>query len=308
LAALSIKKITTLTGHRGSVYTLVADSKESFIFYSGSGDGTAVRWNLNDIDTATVVAKVSGNIFSLSLLAKKQILLLGQMQGGIHVLNIDKKKEQKHLAYHKNGIFDICLLNGENKFIAAGGDGCISLWNATNFSIIDNFKISQKSIRKIASHPYHEQMALACSDNNIYIVHGGNFKIEKSITFHNNSVFSVCYSPDGKYLLAGSRDAQLSIWDVDKNYELHKSIPAHLFTINSIAFRQDGKYFATASRDKTIKIWDAHNLELLKVIDKEKFDGHVNSVNKLLWLKYNDLLLSSSDDRSIMVWDIHENK
>ena len=277
------------------------------IFFSGSGDGTVVRWNLNDLNTASLVAKVSTNIFSLMAIPKGNKLLLGQMQGGIHVLDIDQKKEEKHLAYHKNGVFDIRLVNGETQFIVAGGDGRISLWNIADFSFIDQFEISNNSIREFAFHPSKKQIALACSDNNIYILDPENIQVTKSLATHNNSVFTVSYSPDGRYLLAGSRDAHLSVWDVAANYKLQKSIPAHLFTINSIAFRPDGKYFATASRDKTIKIWDSNSFELLKVIDKEKLGGHVNSVNKLLWVLHNNWLISCSDDRSIMVWEVIDN-
>jgi WD40 repeat protein len=119
---------------------------------------------------------------------------------------------------------------------------------------------------------------------------------------HRNSVFSLCLSPCGKYLLSGSRDAHLSVWLVEENYRHLHSQPAHLFTINHIVYSPDTSFFATAGRDKHVKIWDAANFKLLKVIDKEKFDGHVNSVNRLLWNEH--YLISCSDDRSLKVWKI----
>lgn len=303
MTALTINKIASLTGHRGSVYTLLPDPANPSVFYSGSGDGTAVRWNLDDIAKASQMAKVNGSIFSLALIAETQILLIGQMQGSIYVLNISEKKEEKHLAYHKNGIFDIKMI-GPDTFLAAGGDGNISLWNTSGFSCAANMNLSNKSIRDIAIHPDLTQIALACSDNRIYILDSDSFIVERSLALHSNSVFTVAYSPGGNFLLAGSRDARLSVWDVSANYDLYKTVPAHLSTINSIAFSQDGKYFATGSRDKTIKIWDAKSFELLKVIDKQKFDGHVNSVNTVLWLADGYQLISGSDDRSIMVWNV----
>jgi centriolar protein POC1 len=48
------------------------------------------------------------------------------------------------------------------------------------------------------------------------------------------AVFSTAYTPDGKYILIGSRDAQLKIWDAE-TFMLVKNIPAHLFAINHIA-------------------------------------------------------------------------
>jgi WD40 repeat protein len=66
----------------------------------------------------------------------------------------------------------------------------------------------------------------------------------------------------------------------------------------------ENKFFASASRDKTIRIWSAETYELQKSIDKEKYDGHLNSVNKLLWLHSHNYLISGSDDRSIIIWKV----
>ena len=63
--------------------------------------------------------------------------------------------------------------------------------------------------------------------------------------------------------------------------------------------------FATASRDKTIKIWDSKTFEQLKVINKEKDRGYLNSVNKLIWSTYNNYLISAGDDRAIIIWEIN---
>jgi WD40 repeat protein len=63
------------------------------------------------------------------------------------------------------------------------------------------------------------------------------------------------------------------------------------------------KYIATASRDKTVKIWDAENLKVLARIDKEKNEGHVNSVNTLQWMS-DEVLLTAGDDRSIIAWKV----
>ena len=61
----------------------------------------------------------------------------------------------------------------------------------------------------------------------------------------------------------------------------------------------------SCSMDKTIKIWD-DELQLLKVLDKERNDGHTNCVNKVQWLK-DGIFISSSDDRDLIVWQVELN-
>ena len=303
MTKVQVTKIAALTGHQGSIYTLGLTAFGASAFLSGSGDGAVIRWDLNETDKATQVASVGTNIFSLMEIPEKNLLLLGQLQGGIHVLDLVSKKEIKHLALHKNGVFDLQRLN-DNTFVAAGGDGTLSVWSLEDFSLIRQVPVAEGSIRSIALHPNEGLIALGCSDHKVYILQRDSLAITHILEGHENSVFSVCFSPDGKYLLSGSRDAHLRVWDVGKKYELSHALPAHLFTINSIVYHPDGTLFATGSRDKTIKIWDAESFELLKVVDAERLGGHVNSVNKLMWVEHRNYLISCSDDRAIMVWEI----
>ena len=114
---------------------------------------------------------------------------------------------------------------------------------------------------------------------------------------------AVCFSPDKKYLLTGSRDAHLKILDAF-TMKVLESIPAHNYAIYDIAYHESGDYFATASRDKTVKIWDANSFEVLQRLENTEKEGHRHSINKLLWLSEIDILLSAGDDRSIVAWEL----
>lgn len=300
LKNIEIKRIEKLLAHKGSVYTLCEGEQEN-IFFSGDGSGTVIQWDLTNLAAANMIAKVNASIFSLCYFPQKNLLFIGQMHGGFHILDLTTKQEIKHLAYHKQGIFDIKIKN--DLLYVAGGDGKLSIWDTNNFDLLTAISISDKHLRSFDFHPFYNEMAIGGSDNVIYILDFKTLKLSKIIQHHKNSVFSVKYSPDGKYLLSGSRDAYLAVWDVEKHYELYNSIPAHYFTINDIAYNSDGSLFATASRDKTIKLWNAANFGFLKKIDTSATEAHINSINKLLW-KGNTQLVSCSDDRSVMVWEI----
>src|SRR6187401_2085603 len=113
---MQIIKTATLTGHTGSVYTLLSGNAPA-IFYSGSGDGMVIRWNLNDLTSGTIAAKVHANIFSLCTIPQNNLLLIGQMQGGINVVNLAEKKDIRHLASHQNGVYDIQRKPGEKHLL-----------------------------------------------------------------------------------------------------------------------------------------------------------------------------------------------
>ncbi len=129
-----------------------------------------------------------------------------------------------------------------------------------------------------------------------------DYALIKSLHGHTMAVFAVQYSPDGSYLVSGSRDAQLKIWD-SLSFELIKSIPAHLFAVNHILFHPSLPYFATASMDKSIKIWGSDDFKLYKNISREKgYPSHQLSINKLVW--NGDHLISVSDDKRVIIWNI----
>ncbi|MBL6446279.1 caspase family protein [Fulvivirga sp. 29W222] len=72
---------------------------------------------------------------------------------------------------------------------------------------------------------------------------------------HYAAIKAVAFTPDGKYLLTGSRDKSIKLWDVASGREL-RSFLGHKSTINDIDVTDDGKYFISSSADKTAKFWE----------------------------------------------------
>ena len=302
MAVLKIKKITQLTGHNAAIFALtLGDTPQYFI--SGAGDGWIVRWNTEEPEIGKLIAKVDTQIFSLLNLSDYNIIIAGNMNGGLHWIHPENPEKTKNIAHHQKGVFDIIQV-GEFVF-TLGGEGKITRWSAPEERSLESLYVTNQSLRSIDFCAVRNEIAIGASDNNIYIMDVNTLEIKHIIhRTHGNSVFVVKYSPDGRYLLSGGRDAQLKAWNTENNFCQIFTQPAHWFTINHIAFHPDGQWFASASRDKTIKIWDASNFDLLKVIDVVRDKGHVNSVNRLLWIAPENYLISASDDRTMIVWKI----
>lgn len=297
---IKVEKKIQLTGHRGAIYTLAAKGDRHFL--SGGGDGWLVEWNLDDPDPGRVIAKVDSNIFSLAVINQQQ-LGVGNMNGGLHWVDLKTISNPGNIAAHKKGIFDLFKL--DNYLLSLGGSGTISRWSIETGRTLESYQISHESLRAASYCKQRNELAVACSDNNIYFLDIESLNIKRVIyDAHENSVFSVCYTSDGQHLLSGGRDAHLKAWDLDHEFECIFDVPAHWYTLNHIALQPGGRLFATASRDRSIKIWDAASFDLIKVIDRTKLDGHLNSVNKLLWMEDGKTLISCSDDRTVIIWGI----
>ena len=302
---LQAKKIAQLTGHNASIFAICPDTQENY-FFSGAGDGWIVRWNFDEPELGKLVAKVETQIFALKHLPKWNKIVAGNMNGGVHWVDLANPDDTKNIAHHKMGVFDMLLI--DDYLFTAGGAGMLTKWSATESRSLESFQLSNQSLRCLDYHQGRNEIAVGASDNSIYLLDATSLELKKTIpNAHDNSVFSVRYAPGGSFLYSGGRDALLKVWDISLDFVSVSSQPAHWYTINDIAFHPDGHWLATGSRDKTIKIWDANTFELLKVIETIRDKGHVNSVNKLFWSSHHNYLLSGSDDRSMIIWEIKDD-
>jgi WD40 repeat protein len=305
LTKIQVEKADQFIGHGGAIFTLEPAS-DAHLFYSGSSDNLVVEWNLLDQQQNKVIARLPAKAMALKYVPDKNILLVGQSAGGIHVIDLNKNEEIKLLQLHRLSVYDIQYLPEKECFWAVAGDGTLSVWSINDFSLVTALKLCDKKIRSIQFNTVLKEAAIGCGDGSIRIFDMDTFEEKKILQGHVDdfSVNAVCYHPNGKYLLSGSRDAYLNVWDIENDYALLHHIPAHNYAIYSIVFSPCKKFFATGSRDKTIKIWDAENFELLLRIDKSQQQGHTHSVNKILWIDFNSYLVSTGDDKVIMVWEI----
>lgn len=119
---------------------------------------------------------------------------------------------------------------------------------------------------------------------------------------HSNSVNSVEFSPDGKYLITASDDKTVKLFDIASGTELY-SFEGHDLEIQHAAFSPDGAYFVSASCDHNLKVWDIEtNTEI------QHFKGHSNEVWCAVFSPDGKHIASASHDHTIKIWNIKQGK
>jgi WD40 repeat protein len=300
MSSITIQKLHSITGHKDCIYTLEGSDHPN-LFFSASGDGMVALWDLNQPQEGKLIAKLPNSVYALHFHTGSRLLIAGHNYEGIHLLDWENKKEVASLQLTTAAIFDI-RSHGDALFVAAG-DGTLTKVDLRTVTVTGKIRLGEKSSRCIAIHPGRGEVAVGYSDHRVRIF-DFDLNLMQEIEAHDNSVFTIRYTPDGKHLVTGSRDARLKFWDVNSGYQKKAEIVAHMYAINHLDFSPDKKHFVTCSLDKTIKVWDAEELKLLKVIDRTRHGGHLTSVNKVLWTAHHDQLISASDDRTISVWHI----
>lgn len=301
---MQVNKLHTLTGHNDCIYALCEGSDPRF-FYTGAGDGMVVEWDLENPQNGKLIAKLGHSIYALEVDKERNLLFIGHNFEGIHVIDLHENKELWSLKLTDKAIFDIKVF-GEEAFIGTG-DGVLIILDIAKRSIKKHIKLSQKSIRVMSIAPRKRHLSVGMSDHSIKILDLANdYQPLANLEGHTNSVFALDYSPNEDYLVSGSRDAHLKIWE-SSNYSLDQDIVAHMYAINYLYFSEDGNFLASCSMDKSIKIWDFKQRKLIKILDKTRSAGHGTSINKIIWSTHKGDLISVSDDRSISIWQIELN-
>lgn len=114
---------------------------------------------------------------------------------------------------------------------------------------------------------------------------------------HTSGVYSVSFSPDGRYALSGSADNTLKLWEISTGREI-RTFEGHTHNISSVAFSPDGKYVLSGSMDNTLKLWDVGTGEEVRT-----FKGHSKEVNSAVFSADGRYILSSSEDGTVKLWD-----
>ena len=293
-----------LTGHKDCLYSSVLASNQQHLYTAGS-DGLVARWDLQEPKDATLAAQLSHGIYCMKFIPNSSSLLVGSMQGGLHLVDLLQHQELHHYQRSEHAIFDMDWL-GDQLFVAHG-DGVVSQWNTESLQSLrlqQSITVSTAAIRCLLAHPTEPLFASGCSDGAVRL-HNQKGELLQTLAAHNSSVFSLLWLSGGKYLLSGSRDAHIAVWETGSGKLLDK-FPAHLFTINHLLHLPEVGLVASAGRDKTIKLWDDKSLELVKVANYDKFPGmaHSHSVNKLSWRPAQKQLISIGDDRKVIIWQI----
>lgn len=290
------------TGHADAVYSL-CHGHESPFFYSGSADQFVGCWNNITGTFEKPLVKSTGSIYALLHDKENQLLYVGQRRGTVIIVDLTRQNEPKSVQAHDGDIFSI-VQDYAGKIYTAGGDGYLKIWDALDFHLIHSSRLSTTNVRCIHFTSENNELIVGLSDHTIRIFDAQTLELKQILTGHKNSVFTI-ESLNSKKLVSAGRDAVFIVWEkVSDKWEKSEVIQAHLYTVNHLALSPDKKLLASASRDKTFKIWNADSLQLLKVIDINKFPNmHTHSVNRLLWID-DEQLLSTGDDKKIISWKL----
>src|SRR5688572_26090066 len=74
-------------------------------------------------------------------------------------------------------------------------------------------------------------------------------------TGHSSDVNSIAYSPDGSFIVSGSNDSSIILWDAHSGLLL-RQLMGHKGPVTDVVVSRDGSAIVSSSHDGTVKLWD----------------------------------------------------
>ncbi|KAG6862821.1 hypothetical protein C0993_001362, partial [Termitomyces sp. T159_Od127] len=88
----------------------------------------------------------------------------------------------------------------------------------------------------------------------------------------NHVVTSVAFSPDGNYIVSGSWDKSVRVWNSATGVELQQ-LNGHTNIVTSVAFSPDGNYIVSGSFDNSVCVWNSAT-----GVKLQQLNGQINNV------------------------------
>lgn len=274
-----------LEGLEGVVYS-VALSPDGQWLAAGDGTGRLLAWRLVEgVPKGAAQELMAGGsvVYDLVFDPQGRWLVSADAQGRLRLW--DPADDMAALATFQVSAAPVYTLavSSDGRWLAAGTwdrPGVVRLWDMRWF--------------KADSRPAGEPAAF-------------------TLTGFINRVYALTFSPDGRWLAAGSADFTLRQWDLTALAQLDPAqmpqpdpkaysslLDDHHDMVFQAVYSLNSRWLFSASVDGTIRQWDAQNPAALPVV----FSGHTAWVRALSLTADGRYLISASEDGTLRRWTL----
>ena len=192
---------------------------------------------------------------------------------------------------HPSKICGLALTRDGTKIISSDDYGKIKVWNVESHKLVKEWT-HPGSCPEIAISP--DDRLIAAGDRVVafYSMEG---RVKHSIKV-GGTVFSMCFSPDGKKLACSTCD-DIRVYDVDTGTLILESHQEHWAC--SVLWSRDGSRLSSALTDETIRCWNPHTGEQIG----RAWTGHKDNILSLSLSPDGSILASASWDKTVRFWD-----
>ena len=329
--------LATLTGHINGI-TALAFSPDGRTLVSGSTDGTIRFWNTaTGAPADTLITGHTQSIKAATFFQNSSTLVSAAFNGEITFWDVETgQKSTVQNSGHRDWYSVLAFSPDGTKLVSAPSDGTIvfsgfptgfsttkpdSLIRLTDVSTGEELATLPRGSRKLIFSPDDRTKTVAA------ITGLGNIRLWNTETgdelviplnddlnpgFRGNlpTVLALAFSPDGRWLVSGTTEGDIRMWDVATGEALavfaEPTEQKNLGHISALAFSPDRALLA-AGTPSQLHLWDVrtgHKIFSVSTVHKRGWGIHHDYPGPLVFSPDGTILVNGHNSGTIQLWDV----
>ncbi|MBM2848373.1 MAG: repeat protein [Anaerolineales bacterium] len=200
----------------------------------------------------------------------------------------------------------------DGKVLAIGGRNGVTLWSVADREELERVQRNESWAFSVAFSPDDETLAVGQLGSTIVLWDVTDARAPRLLKTlpgnpdqprHTDDVWSVAWSPDGRWLASGSAGVNnyVLVWNVETDDSFLTVEQGHTDTVFGVAWSPNGYTLASASRDNTVVLWDVTTPSAPRLLTR--LTEHRQEVYGVAFSR-DGLLATGSDDGTAMIWSV----
>ncbi|KAF9145765.1 hypothetical protein BG015_011788 [Linnemannia schmuckeri] len=289
-----------LKGHTAFVKK-VSFSPSGHQLASGSGDHTVRLWDGLTGTPGPVLSGHTQSVVTLSYSPNKAQIATGSWDSTVRLWDTSASALLSEQGPSVGSVENVSHLPPDdlNRTLSGGHSSSSSLNMGPAFATAIGINSSDHtfSFSSVACSS-DGQLVATCSIDLVRLYNAKTGASVVDLRGHSNSVTSIAFSHDSKFLVSGSYDKTARIWNVQTGEGGH-TLGGHTEAVTAVAFSPTGAHIATGSDDRMVKVWAARTGKVCYILP-----GHSEVIKTLIYSpNYQQIhLASGSGDNNIKLW------
>ena len=285
-----------LEGHRDAVYSL-AYSPDGNDIASGGSDSTVRIWDVSTANNWLVLSSHQRDVVAVTYSRNGKRIMSGSMDQTVRTWDIKRGRFLSVLSLSGDSVDEVAFSPDGSSVASGSRFGDLRLWNVSTGELKKTLHRSSDAIFALASNSDGTRITSRGSDR----IWTWDTSTGESLAVIDVTSRAAAYSHDGAYIVTGSDDGKLTVWNVSKS-EQTDVFEGNGGAITSLAYSRDGKYIASGHGDGRVRVWGASigSREML-------LTGHESYIQKLAFSWDGGQIASGSRDTgsqtTVRVWD-----